>query len=170
MSRVFVSVRPPPSVRAVLEGLPRPEVPALRWVPPEQWHVTLRFLGRAEPAEVLAALSSAALPQVDAQLGPRAMRLGRGVLVLPVSGLDDLAVAVRAATAGIGDPPDFAEFAGHLTLARFRGGSTDRRAGVGDAIGLACTARFPVVEVEVVSSVTAATGAVHEVLGRVACS
>jgi 2'-5' RNA ligase len=139
-------------------------------VPPEQWHVTLRFLGRVDPAEVLVALSSAALPRAEAQLGPRVARLGPGALVLPVSGLGGLAAAVRAATARIGDPPDRREFTGHLTLARLRRGSAGGRAGVGEVVGVPFSARFPVVEVEVVSSVTAATGAVHEVLARFACS
>ena len=36
---------PPPEVVARLAALARPTVEGVRWTTPEQWHVTLRFLG-----------------------------------------------------------------------------------------------------------------------------
>jgi 2'-5' RNA ligase len=69
---------------------------------------------------VVAALAAAPLPRATAVVGPAAATFGRSVLHLPVAGLDALAAAVAAATAGLGgrkgDPP----FRGHLTLARAR--------------------------------------------------
>ncbi len=46
--RLFLAVRPPPSVLAELEAYigPRREAePMLRWAQPEHWHLTLVFLG-----------------------------------------------------------------------------------------------------------------------------
>ena len=53
-------------------------------------------------------------------LGPRVERLGRGVLMVPAQGLDDLAAAVEAAVARLGLPPADHSFTGHLTVARFK--------------------------------------------------
>lgn len=50
--RLFVSLRPPPEAVADLRGR------ASRWPsPPERWHVTLAFLGDAEPGPVHQALA-----------------------------------------------------------------------------------------------------------------
>ena len=126
--RLFVSVEPPEDVLDAVAALDRSAATAaagdaLRWARREQWHVTLRFLGElAAPEPVVAALAAAPLPRATAVVGPAAATFGRSVLHLPVAGLDALAAAVAAATAGLGgrqgDPP----FRGHLTLARARGG------------------------------------------------
>ena len=100
--------------------MPRPEVDGLRWTAPERLHVTLRFLGQCNESEVEAALAAADLPAARATLGPRAKRLGRGVLMIPVQGLDDLAAAVEAAISQVGLPPLDHPFTGHLTVARFK--------------------------------------------------
>ena len=100
--------------------MPRPEVDGLRWTAPERLHVTLRFLGQCNESEVEAALAAADLPAARATLGPRAKRLGRGVLMIPVQGLDDLAAAVEAAISQVGLPPPDHPFTGHLTVARFK--------------------------------------------------
>ena len=127
--RLFVAVRPPEPVLDALGALTRPNDPAVRWTTREQWHVTLRFLGNVDdPEPVIAALRDAvrALSPVEAVLGPRAAMLGRGVVQLPVAGLDEVASVVIAATATLGDPPDRRRFKGHLTLARTKGPRADR--------------------------------------------
>jgi RNA 2',3'-cyclic 3'-phosphodiesterase len=131
-ARLFVAVWPPSEVLDLLAGLPRAEQPGVRWTTPDQWHVTLRFLGAADPDEVSAALRPLGdrLAPVDVVMGPRVGRLGRGVLVLPVAGLDAVAAAVVDATRHLGQPPEPRPFLGHLTLARLKGapacGLTDR--------------------------------------------
>ena len=105
----------------MLEGLPRPTIPGVRWTSRAQWHVTLRFLGDADADEVSAALSGVRAVATRAELAPRTQRLGRGVLCVHVIGLDDVAAAVVAATAGLGRPPDHRTFRGHITLARVEG-------------------------------------------------
>lgn len=122
--RLFVAVWPPEEVLDLVAALPRPGVVGLRWTSRQQWHVTLRFLGRVDdPAPVAAALAEAAASvagPVTAVLGPATDRFGQRVLHVPVEGLGPLAAAVIAATAGFGEPPEDRPFSGHLTLARAR--------------------------------------------------
>jgi 2'-5' RNA ligase len=106
-----------------IAALPRPSMSHVRWTTRDQWHVTLRFLGDAAADEVIAALSRVTAPPTDAVLATRTQRLGRGVLCVHVSGLDDLAAAVLAATASLGRPPEHRAFRGHVTLARVDGPS-----------------------------------------------
>jgi 2'-5' RNA ligase len=123
--RLFVAVWPSAEARHALAGLPRPEHPAVRWVPTEDLHVTLRFLGEvgddAVPGvkETLGAVAARHVPR-RVELGPSTGRLGRGVLMVPVAGLDDLGGAVAEATSGFGVLPPRRPFVGHVTLARAR--------------------------------------------------
>lgn len=151
--RLFVAVRPPPEVVTALAALPRPERPGLRWTPPQQWHVTLRFFGaldagQAELAVRGVAEAAAAQPAAQARLGPEVGRFGGRVLQVPVSGLESLAGAVVTRTAEVGRPPDARRFAGHLTLARNRG-----RASLAGLTGAAVEGRWRVDEVAVMASV-----------------
>ena len=120
MPRLFVAVWPPDEVLRELTELPRPAIDGLRWTRPERLHITLRFLGQCNEDEAVAALASVDLPAARATLGPRVERLGRGVLMIPVQGLDDLASAVEAAITRLGLPPADHPFTGHLTVARFK--------------------------------------------------
>ena len=120
MPRLFVALWPPDDVVQRLAAMPRPAVDGLRWTRPERLHVTVRFLGQCDEAAVEAALAAADLPAARATLGPLVERLGRGVVMIPVRGLDSLAAAVEAAMARIGLPPPDHPFTGHLTVARFK--------------------------------------------------
>lgn len=192
--RVFVAVRPPPPVVAVVQRALAPvDRRWLRWVPPAQWHVTLRFLGdEADPEPVTAAVAAAlSVPvggpgaavsaQPEARLGPATGWLGGGsVLQVPVAGLDGLAAVVDRAVAGL-VPPDDRRFLGHLTLARRPGRpggrprrppspgprSTEPRLPVRSPAGVRVAARWVVTEVVVVASQLGAGAPVHRVVGRV---
>jgi RNA 2',3'-cyclic 3'-phosphodiesterase len=120
--RLFVAVWPPPEVVSAIGGLDRPAIEGVRWTTPDQWHVTLRFLGSVESAEpAVAALATlTGMPGAVATIEGRPIRLGREVLALSVEGLADLAALARDAFAGIGRPPEHRPFRGHLTLARGR--------------------------------------------------
>jgi RNA 2',3'-cyclic 3'-phosphodiesterase len=132
MARLFVASWPPPAVLDLLADLPRAEQAGVRWTSRDQWHVTLRFLGEADPDDVLATLQPVGVrcPPAEVTMGPRVGRLGRGVLMVPVAGLEQVAAEVIRATAGVGKPPEPRPFLGHLTLARLTGapacGLTDR--------------------------------------------
>lgn len=161
MARLFIAAWPPARVVEHLDrAIPRAPTAALRWVPPGNWHVTLRFLGRAEPGEVAEALADLQAETAEAVVGPVVTTLGRAIVCLPVSGLDLLARAVRDATAGVGEPPERRRFTGHLTLARREG----RSPAVG--VGHPFTDRFPVSEVALVQSETHPAGARYHVLVR----
>jgi 2'-5' RNA ligase len=157
MSRLFLAVRPDDATRDLLEGLDRSPAPGVRWVPPEQWHVTLRFWADADPGEIIEALDAVRLPEVTIDLGPVVSRMGPSSVVLPATGADPLAAAVRAATNDI-PPREHRPFVGHLTLARLR-----HRAACGVA-GERFTARFVADSVELVESELLPTGARHRVL------
>jgi len=132
--RLFVAVWPPDAVVEAIAGLPRPgpaEVANVRWEPAERWHVTLRFLGVANEADVgplATALLDAPLRPTGAVVGPGVEALGRHVLGLPVAGLDGLATDAAAATARVAAPDEGRPFRGHLTLARIRDGRARRLA------------------------------------------
>jgi len=155
--RLFVAVRPPETVIDVVASLPRPEHPGVRWTTRAQWHLTLRFLGEVDdPGPVAAALAAAPLHRCTAVMGPRVTVLGRGVLVVPVEGLGELAAAVALATAGHGGRPETRPFRGHLTLARAP------RTDVRSLVGAPVEASFAVDEVQLVRSHLGAGGARYE--------
>ena len=82
--RLFVAVWPPADVIDGLRGLERPSVDGVRWTTPDQWHVTLRFLGELPSASALsAALHGTALPAATAVMGPSAARPSPALLWLP---------------------------------------------------------------------------------------
>lgn len=168
-ARIFVGVWPPPEVLAVLSSLDRPALDAVRWTAPEQWHVTVAFLGHVALSQIddvgaalVAATARAAAPP-EARLGPSTRRLGRFVLCVPVHGLDELAVSVRSALgallpdAGLDRP-----FDGHLTLARSRG----HRALPATLAGAPVEARWRVREVDLVRSELDPSGARYRRLVR----
>jgi 2'-5' RNA ligase len=155
LTRLFVAVWPPPDVLDVVAAHPRAERPGVRWTTRDQWHVTLRFLGQADPTEAVKSVRRIQGACCEAVLGPRPHRLGRSALVLPVAGLAELAGEVERAT-------EAREFPGHLTLARLRGptarGPTD----------LVVGARWTVASVTLVESRLHPKGARYEVLEEVA--
>lgn len=141
-----MAVWPPAEVLDRIAALDRPEGPGVRWTGRDQWHVTVRFLGAVDEAEAVAALGRVRAAAGEAVVGPKLARLGRGVVCLPVSGLEALAAAVTEATAEVGRPPEDRPFRGHLTLARLKG---HLPRGV---VGMAFEAAFPVREVALVRS------------------
>jgi 2'-5' RNA ligase len=160
MARLFVAVWPPQDVAELLAALPRPEVRGVRWTTPDQWHVTLRFLGEAEPDAARAALATLDAAGCEAVLGPGVSRLGRGVLAVAVNGLGDVTAAVVEATAGIGRPPESRPFRGHITLARLKDGARPR-------LRADLHARWPVGSVTLVQSRLRSEGATYEIVDDV---
>jgi 2'-5' RNA ligase len=162
--RLFVAVWPPAEVVNALAALDRPARSGLRWTTPDQWHVTVRFLGSMVDAEegkgALAHMEAVAAPsQVMASAGPAVTRLGPSILCLPVAGLESVAAAVVATTADIGERPPERPFRGHLTLARAKRG-VDLRPFTGPAF----SATWPVNEVTLVASVTGPDRARYQVV------
>ena len=157
MTRLFVAAWPDAATGERFRALDRLDAPDVRWVPDENRHVTLRFLGEADPATAIELLSAASLPTATAVLGPTVERLGSRQIVVPVAGVDELAASVRSATAVIGDG-DPRPFRGHLTIARTRDGEA------ANVVGVPITARFKIDEVALVASDLQPSGAVYTTL------
>ncbi len=127
--RLFVALTPPGEVveelRASTEALRR-LVPDLRWTRPEQWHVTLAFLG--EVADDVADELARRLSRAAARHPPLSLLLGGGgrfghqVLWTRVQGdregLRRLADSVRAAARRSRLPMEQRPYRPHVTLAR----------------------------------------------------
>ena len=171
--RTFVAAWPDEAAREALHALELGRERNLRLVGPTRWHVTLRFLGDvADEAlgplgEALAAGAAAFPGPVECRLGPATgWFTGVRVLQLPASGLDELAVAVRAATQPFspGADQDEPPFNGHLTLARVKGrlGPAAQAA----LAGIPFDARFAVGHVDLVASEPSPRGHVYTTLVR----
>lgn len=131
--RLFVAITPPEHVVKDLDAfleVRRDAAPEFRWVPPEQWHLTLAFCadfpdirlddleerlarGAARRVAVVAGLAGGgAFPNVA-----RARVLWLG-LNAPETELERMATGARAAVAKAGGQVDGQRFRAHLTLAR----------------------------------------------------
>ena len=158
--RLFVAVWPSEDVVEALRRLPRPDAPAkgIRWTRPEQWHVTIRFLGDVADDEVGAiaaewqARATRHAPRT-VHAGPATSTFGRSVLIVPVRGVEDLLALDVGDDRGDGGE-------GHLTLARSR--TQDLRRLKGEPFD----AQWLVDELTLVCSQTRADGAVYDVIER----
>ena len=179
--RLFVAVRPPDDVLAAVSEVSeraKRSIVGPRWTTPDQWHVTLRFLGNVEEERVDDVRR--ALERLSA-VPPFPLRLGGGgafptvtrarVVWLGVTGgseaLSGLAAGANRALVPLGFLPEERAYHPHLTLARLRQPGDVRPAvdAVGDeAVGRA----FTVDEVVLYESRTRRTGAEYEPVGSVA--
>jgi 2'-5' RNA ligase len=157
MTRLFVAVWPPDDVVELLDDVERPRDQGVKWVPIENLHITLRFLGDADVDEVSDRLDHVLLPAATAVLGPAFDLLGERSLVTPVSGVDDLAAVVQQAVRGLGAQRERKRFQGHITVARLA-----RHARPVRSAGRPFEASFEVTEVALVASTLTDTGAVYE--------
>lgn len=161
--RLFIAITPPRHAIEQIRALPRPAQPGVRWTDERTWHITLRFLGELpEPEPVVAVLERTDLgPPIEVHLGPQTRQLNANVLVVPATGLEDLAERVRVATSELGEPLGTKPFDGHLTIARRR-----RRRHARLAAGDPVDACFVADEVILFSSVLSKEGAEHEAVAR----
>lgn len=159
MSRLFVCLWPPPHAIEALESLHRKDQVGARFVPPENWHVTLRFLGEADPNEVAAALSTATFRPAEIDLGPAVDVGGERTLFVPVAGADDLAAETVRVTRRLGTEAIRRRFLGHVTVARLK-----RRANMPRALGELVSASWTATEVALVESTLHPDGARYDTL------
>ncbi len=158
MARLFIAVWPPEEVAAELAALHRKDQRGVRFVRPENWHITLRFLGEADPDEVIDTLNGTTLAPARARLGPAVDVIAERALVVPVDGLDALAGRVSERTGRIGQPQR-KRFIGHLTLARLKPHVPMPR-----ALGALVSAEFDVDEIALVQSRLDPQGARYETI------
>jgi 2'-5' RNA ligase len=123
-----------------------------RWIDPENYHLTLRFIGDVDGAtarDFTNALGEIAVPPFELQLNgldsfggnkPRALFAG----VKPSPGLDSLRRANDRAAREAGLPPEGRNFKPHVTLARLRGVRPDAVATYLERQGNVAVERFTV--------------------------
>lgn len=129
--RLFVALDLPWELRQQVAALANGGIPGARWVPPENYHITLRFIGetpghRAEEIDIaLAGLRGRGFSLTLAGLGTfskggpkgeRSTALWVGVERNPR--LDHLQNKIETALQRIGLEPERRRFQPHLTLAR----------------------------------------------------
>lgn len=131
--RLFAAVDLPPRVREGIEGTLAPwreRLPRGRWVRPENWHVTVKFLGRTYPR--LVGWVTDAAREAAASIRPFRVGVdGMGVFPGPGRarvlwvGLVDRDESLPALARALDDrlvdefPPEKRGFTPHLTVARF---------------------------------------------------
>ncbi len=160
MTRLFVAIWPPEDLLERFADIERPKDQGVKWVPPENLHITLRFLGDADIDEVSDRLDQVLLPAATAVLGPAFDLLGERSLITPVAGIDDLAAVVQQAVRGLGTERERRRFRGHITVARLA-----RKARPHRSAGRPFDASFDVDEVALVASTLTDAGAVYETVG-----
>lgn len=126
--RLFIAIELPPWITSALEGIQR-GVPGAKWVPPENMHLTLRFLGDADGAmaeDLCYELQRIDQPSFELALaGAGQFSGGGGVKTLwmgvkPLEPLLELRRKVERASRKSGFKPDSQTYRPHITLARFR--------------------------------------------------
>ena len=126
--RLFIAIELPAELKDIL-GTLRSDLPGARWVPAEQIHLTLAFLGEVEetnawrltkelaqihlPPFTLTVTGLGCFPQ---RQRPRVLWVG----LAPEARLTNLVAAVQSALLDCGLPGEERPFSAHITLARLR--------------------------------------------------
>ena len=127
MPRLFVGLRIPPEITARLAAL-RGGLIGARWIEPEDYHVTLRFIGDVglrdarEIDDALLGLSRSTFPVSVGPLGSFGGDRPRALIaeVAPSRPLGDLQADVERTMRRIGLAPEPRKFTPHVTLARLK--------------------------------------------------
>lgn len=169
MIRLFVALDIPDGVRERLAGLCN-GIPGVRWIGPENLHLTLRFIGEVEEPllpEIDSALSAIRSPAFDLALdgvdvfGDR--RRAR-VLWAGVRGSQSLSALQSKAESALvraGLEPEARKFHPHITLARLNGLKPDRLVAYLQANAAFMTREFPIEEFVLYSSRLGRGGAIY---------
>lgn len=169
MYRLFVAIDLPDSTRSQLADLGR-ELDGVRRVPPDQLHLTLRFIGDADDEcfqrikDALSTVMSPPFPLALAGVGcfpsprrPRVIWAG----VTADERLTILQRAVETAVAAAGIPPEERPFSPHITLARLKDATPEGFPAFQSRHGGFRAEPFTVEEFLLYSSTLTAGGALH---------
>ncbi|MFP4167453.1 MAG: RNA 2',3'-cyclic phosphodiesterase [Desulfonatronovibrionaceae bacterium] len=132
--RLFVALGLPPEykdgLRAIKERWEASFASGLKWTRPENWHLTLKFIGEQDPADldrIKQALDSVSFSRLFLQASGGGFFSGRGRIKVAwagmsgeVQGLKTLASEVDKALTGVGIPAEKRPFQPHLTLFRVK--------------------------------------------------
>lgn len=170
MVRLFVAIEIPQQIKDDLARFTK-EVPGARWVPADQNHLTLRFIGDVEPNDLAAikeVLGKLRFPRFPLELRgvghfppghrpPRVLWIG----VAESRALLELQKEVELSLLGTGIPPDERPFSPHLTLARLKEPHTAAVAQFEQRHQAISYPAFEVAELVLFSSVLTPKGALH---------
>lgn len=148
MHRLFVALRPPPTLRAACLAAMEDGPPGWAWQDEDQLHLTLRYIGEVDrpvAEDVASALGGVRAPAVDLALdGVGWFDQGsRGALFARVGPAEPLAALhkkVDRALVGAGIEPERRAFLPHITLARRRRSAIDPAGWIERNAGLASSA------------------------------
>ncbi len=169
MARLFVAIDLPAPIQERLAHLCS-GLPGARWIPPEQMHLTLRFIGEVssetagQVREVLHEVRSGPFHLQLEGVGffpprgnPRVVWAG----IRPSGPLVVLRNRVESVLRAAGLEPEGRKFAPHITLARLRSTPAKRVASYLAHNGLFLSEEFPVKGFTLYSSVLSHRGAKH---------
>jgi 2'-5' RNA ligase len=151
MPRLFSAIEIPRSIAERLIML-RSGLSGARWIDPENYHLTLRFIGDVDGAtarDFTMALGEIAVPPFEVRLNglgsfggnkPRAIFAD----LAPSEALETLQRAHERAAREAGLPPESRNFKPHVTLARLRGARPDAVAAYLERQGGLTAEPFPV--------------------------
>ena len=177
MPRLFVAIDIPEQIKEALTRFTR-ELPVARWVPADQAHLTLRFLGDVGEqtfAAIKSALSGLSFPGFSLYLhGTGHFPPGKRprVLWVGVEANDTLTALYRdleRALLAAGIPPEERPFSPHLTLARLKETIPAAVQTFEARHGALAYPPFEVREVILFSSVLTNQGAIHSKEMTVRC-
>ena len=160
MIRLFVAVDLPEDVCDRLAGLCA-GLPGVRWVEPQNLHLTLRFIGEVEEPqfpEIDSALSAIRSPAFSLAMdgvsyfGDRRRARALWAGVRPCDELSALQSKTESALARTGLEPETRKFHPHVTLARLKGMKANRLASYLEAHGAFFTEEFSIREFALYSS------------------
>jgi len=170
MFRLFVAIDLPQEIKNRIEPICC-GVPGARWLEPDQWHLTLRFVGEVDGGLFRDILDT--LGEVKAE--PFALTL-KGLGFFPLRGTPEtiwvgveksdglvlLRGRVEGALAKAGLARDSRKFSPHVAIARLRQPHVPRLAGYLSANGLFESPNFRVDRFGLYSSVLSSSGAQYE--------
>ena len=171
MPRLFVAIDPAAPVRDALARLCH-GVPGAKWVAPEQFHLTLRFIGEVEGAlydEIADALGDVEAPAFRLAFDGVGHFPPRGAPRVLWAGVNDgaapgrLRERIEARLRRLGVAPDRRGFAPHVTLARLKQAPLVKVRDYLALHGAFASDDFPVTAFHLYSSRLGAAGAVHRV-------
>lgn len=159
MPRLFSAIEIPRSIAERLTML-RSGLSGARWIDPENYHLTLRFIGDVDGAtarDFTNALGEIAVPPFEltlSGLGSFGGNKPRAIFAAlePSPALEALQRANERAARDAGLPPEGRNFKPHVTLARLRGARPDAVASYLERQGGVATESFPVTRFVLYSS------------------
>lgn len=171
MIRLFVAIDFPEEVRKMLSAMCY-GIPGAKWVPEEQFHLTLRFIGEVDGglfrdiADTLADVRSAPMSIRLRGLGyfpPRKQPRVLWVGIEPAAEVSLLRDRVESKLVRLGLEPEGRKFSPHVTLARLNDTPLPKLTRYLSGNALFASEIFPVTEFSLYSSVLTPKGAIHQI-------